>query len=151
MLILYREILCHPSVRDLIEEHFVLWGGDIHNPEAFRVRAKFNDLSFYYCPLTSTTQLNTFTEASTYPFFAVCCAYQTTPQFHNLLSQRGINPQIARRMGLVIFDRIEGVTSRDAFILSLNEAIERNGPILAAARAEVYVTNNFIFIKRSLT
>jgi FAS-associated factor 2 len=112
-----KEILCHPSVRDLIEEHFVLWGGDIHNPEAFR--------------------LNTFTEASTYPFFAVCCAYQTTPQFHNLLSQRGINPQIARRMGLVIFDRIEGVTSRDAFILSLNEAIERNGPILAAARAEV--------------
>lgn len=34
----YREVLCHPSVRDLIEENFVLWGGDIHNPEAFRVR-----------------------------------------------------------------------------------------------------------------
>ncbi len=56
-----------------------------------------------------------------------------------MLAQRGINPQLARRMGLVIFERIEGVTTREAFIQSLNEALERNGPILAAARAEMYV------------
>ena len=135
---LFREVLCHPTVRDVIDEHFVFWGGDIHNPEAFRVRNYIMSLQSIQTKC-AMKQLNAFTEASTYPFFAICCAYQTTPQFHNLLAQRGINPQLARRMGLVIFERIEGATSREAFIQNINEALERNGPILAAARAEMCV------------
>jgi len=102
-----REVLCTEIVSEFLNEHFIVWGGDVSTSEGFKVSIEL--------------------AASSYPFFAVICN-------HHLQTQGGHRPSV--RVGLTILDKIQGFIKTEDLIIRLSNVLDTFGPVLIAAKAE---------------
>lgn len=117
-----RDVLCHPEVAACLAEHFVIWAGDVSQPDAYRL----------------ATQVG----VQRFPFFAVLMCLKNNPDsvVQYLLHPLAEDPQL-RSLGVrqpkqPLVMKCDELVQADTFLASLTKVVDTESIHLTVTRLE---------------
>jgi len=110
------DVLCKEDVATYMNENFVLWGQSINTLEGLKF---FNRYSI-----------------STFPFMALICLINKTPQFTGVLQSLGFNNHISLRNGVNFLHHWQGEFDGVVLVDYLSSIIEQYDVVLEAIKRD---------------
>jgi len=109
------EVLCTEQVASFLEDHFVIWMADVHQPEGCKLTDNFG--------------------VTDYPFLAVVINISNYSSLAVYLQSLNYNRRIPRN-GLMLVDSKQGEMTATKLIEDLTKTLEIHGPLIQAIRSE---------------